>query len=70
MERARPPRGPSEALAAVAAIGVADEDDDSRRMEKSVLTFTAIFTAVTLARRPRALPREPLHPREGRRLPR
>ncbi|HEX6954224.1 MAG TPA: adenylate/guanylate cyclase domain-containing protein [Agromyces sp.] len=48
MERARPPRGPAEALAAVAAIGVADEDDDGRRMEKSVLTFTAIFTAVVV----------------------
>lgn len=48
MERVRPPRGTAAALAAVAAIGIADEDDDGRRMGKSVLTFTAIFTAVVV----------------------
>lgn len=48
MGRARTPRGPAAALAAVAAIGVAEKDDDGRRMEKSVLTFTAIFTAVVV----------------------
>jgi adenylate cyclase len=31
--------------AAVASLGVAEGDDDGRRMEKRVLTFTAVFTA-------------------------
>ena len=35
-------------LAAVGSIGFAAGDDDDRRMEKSVLTFTAVFTAVVV----------------------
>ncbi|UIP58082.1 adenylate/guanylate cyclase domain-containing protein [Agromyces marinus] len=35
-------------LAAVASAGFAIGDDDDRRMEKSVLTFTAVFTALVV----------------------
>lgn len=35
-------------LTAVASLGFADEDDDDRRMEKTVLVFTAVFTAVVV----------------------
>ncbi|WP_430646020.1 adenylate/guanylate cyclase domain-containing protein [Agromyces sp. GXS1127] len=38
----------SRLLAAVASVGFAIEDDDDRRMEKSVLTFTALFTAMVV----------------------
>ncbi|WP_400993922.1 adenylate/guanylate cyclase domain-containing protein [Agromyces sp. GXQ0307] len=49
MERTSVPsdRG-SRLLKAVASVGVAIEDDDDRRMEKSVLAFTAVFTAVVV----------------------
>jgi guanylate cyclase len=36
-------------LAALAAIGSSPADDDARRMEKSVLTFTAVFTMAVVA---------------------
>jgi adenylate cyclase len=35
-------------LASVASMGFASEDDDRRRMEKRVLTFTAVFTAAVV----------------------
>lgn len=48
MERSRPPGRAAAILAAVASLGVGAEDDDDRRMEKTVLTFTAVFTAVVV----------------------
>jgi adenylate cyclase len=48
MERSRPPGRAASVLAAVASLGVGAEDDDGRRMEKTVLTFTAVFTAVVV----------------------
>ncbi|MGR0320202.1 adenylate/guanylate cyclase domain-containing protein [Agromyces sp. ZXT2-3] len=40
----------SRLLASVASVGfaIADDDDDRRSMEKSVLTFTAVFTSVVV----------------------
>ncbi|MRX42862.1 adenylate/guanylate cyclase domain-containing protein [Agromyces kandeliae] len=35
-------------VAAVASAGFSIDDDDDRRMEKSVLTFTAVFTALVV----------------------
>lgn len=35
-------------LTSVASMGFASEDDDRRRMEKRVLTFTAVFTAAVV----------------------
>ncbi|WP_353815414.1 adenylate/guanylate cyclase domain-containing protein [Agromyces sp. SYSU T00266] len=35
-------------LATVASVGFSIEDDDDRRVEKSVLTFTAVFTAIVV----------------------
>jgi guanylate cyclase len=49
MERtSRPASRVPGVLAAVGSIGFATDDDDGRRMEKSVLTFTAVFTAVVV----------------------
>ncbi|GAA1055685.1 hypothetical protein GCM10017608_23390 [Agromyces luteolus] len=35
-------------LATVASVGFSIDDDDDRRIEKSVLTFTAVFTAIVV----------------------
>lgn len=48
MERSRPRRRAAAVLTAVASVGFAAEDDDRRRMEKTVLTFTAVFTAAVV----------------------
>ncbi|GAA1059567.1 adenylate/guanylate cyclase domain-containing protein [Agromyces bracchium] len=49
MERTPAPTGrTSRLLESVASVGFAIEDDDDRRMEKSVLTFTALFTALVV----------------------
>ena len=49
MERSSSPaRRASAVLAAVASIGFSADDDEGRRMEKSVLTFTAVFTVVVV----------------------
>ncbi|WP_438855301.1 adenylate/guanylate cyclase domain-containing protein [Agromyces sp. M3QZ16-3] len=49
MERTSAPTGRmSRLIDAVASVGFAIEDDDDRRMEKSVLTFTALFTALVV----------------------
>lgn len=45
MERSRPSGRAAARLAAVASLGVADDDDERRRMEKTVLASTALFTA-------------------------
>jgi adenylate cyclase len=48
MERSRPRGRAAAVLTAVASVGFAAEDDDRRRMEKTVLTFTAVFTAAVV----------------------
>jgi adenylate cyclase len=48
MERSRPRRRAAAVFTAVASVGFAAEDDDRRRMEKTVLTFTAVFTAAVV----------------------
>jgi adenylate cyclase len=49
MERSSSPaRRASAVLAAVASVGFSADDDEGRRMEKSVLTFTAVFTVVVV----------------------
>jgi guanylate cyclase len=48
MERSRRPVRPAAVLASVASLGFSAEDDEGRRMEKTVLTFTAVFTAAVI----------------------
>ncbi|GAA4060830.1 adenylate/guanylate cyclase domain-containing protein [Agromyces indicus] len=49
MDRGSAARRITAAGTAIASLGVAPGDDDGRRMEKRVLTFTAVFTSVVVA---------------------
>ncbi|MGR2753227.1 adenylate/guanylate cyclase domain-containing protein [Agromyces arachidis] len=48
MERTPPLRRAAASLASIPSLGFADGDDERRRMEKRVLTFTALFTAAVV----------------------
>lgn len=49
MDRGSAARRITAAGTAIASLGVAPGDDDGRRMEKRVLTFTAVFTSMVVA---------------------
>ncbi|MGR0220239.1 adenylate/guanylate cyclase domain-containing protein [Agromyces sp. ZXT2-6] len=48
MEPSRPAGRTATVLTPIASLGFAEEDDDGRRMEKTVLTFAAVFTAAVV----------------------